>query len=182
MFAILNIFIGYKSIQATSNTSKYFRIHIVANSDSISDQLLKYTIASKINNYISKIVPENASKEQVRSNIQENIQEILNICQEEINKNNLDYDVCAYIGKMFYDEKQKDDIHFSSGIYDSLKIVIGEGKGQNWWALVYPNALDGVAIDKKTDDTYHTCTYDIVSSENIEIKFGIFELISSLFN
>ena len=28
-----------------------------------------------------------------------------------------------------------------SGIYDSLKIIIGNGQGQNWWSLIYPTTF-----------------------------------------
>lgn len=87
---------------------------------------------------------------------------------------------------MYYEEKTKNDVKMSEGIYDSLKIVIGEGKGENWWSLIYPNTYDSVVIYKeqentKKDDTHHLTTSDIISSKNISIKFGIIEFFKSLF-
>lgn len=87
---------------------------------------------------------------------------------------------------MYYDEKTKDGVQMAEGIYDSLKIVIGEGKGENWWSLIYPNTYDSVVIydeqgNNKNDDTHHLTTSDIISSKNISIKFGIVEFFKNLF-
>lgn len=88
-------------------------------------------------------------------------------------------------GNMYYDEKTKDGVLMKQGIYDSLKIVIGEGKGENWWSLIYPNAYDSVVIyneqENIKDDTHHLTTSDIISSNNISIKFGIIEFLKSIF-
>lgn len=187
-FIILNVYIAYNTYVEHENQKKYFRIHVVANSDSIEDQLLKYKIADKVDKYISSIIPDTAcvSKDTSKAVIKSNIQEILDICYSETNKSNLSYPVYANIGNMYYEEKVKDSIHMDSGTYDSLKIVIGSGKGQNWWSLIYPNAYDAIVtdeneLDKKTDDTTHLSTSDLISSENISYKFGIIEFFKKLF-
>ena len=98
--------------------------------------------------------------------------------------NGYSYNINANVGKIYYNEKQKDNIYMNKGTYDSLEIVIGKGGGQNWWSLIYPYAFDGFAYNEsetKTDDTNHISTHDIVSSDNINIKFGFIELISKIF-
>lgn len=89
-------------------------------------------------------------------------------------------------GNIYYDEKTKDGTQMKQGIYDSLKIIIGDGKGQNWWSLIYPNAYDSVIIyDEQNntikDDTHHLNTSDVISSENISLKFGIIEFFKNVF-
>jgi hypothetical protein len=71
----------------------------------------------------------------------------------------------AYIGKISYDEKEKDNIYMSSGIYDSIKIVIGNGNGANWWSLIYPTSL-----------ALHESNYE----QNVEYKSYIFEWFKEL--
>ena len=70
------------------------------------------------------------------------------------------------------------------GIYDSLQIVIGNGKGKNWWSLLYPYAYNSYVerTTEKKDDTNSITTNELISSKNITYKFGIFEFISNLFN
>ena len=164
---ILNLGLIYAN-SINEQNSNIFRIHIVANSDSIDDQILKYNIAKKVDDYINKITTNCNNKSESKQAIKKNIQNILNICSETIKENNLNYSVKAYIGKLSYEEKQKDNIHMNAGIYDSLKIIIGDGNGQNWWSLIYPSSL---AIDGEQD---------IFTSET-KYTFGIIELFKKLF-
>lgn len=136
-FILLNLSLIYAT-NLNENNNKYFRLHIVANSDSIDDQLLKYNIAKKIDEYISSITQNCKNKNESKQIITENMQEILNICNELIKLNNKNYNVKAYLGKIEYGEKYMNNINMPAGTYDSLKIVIGDGNGQNWWTLISP--------------------------------------------
>ena len=163
---ILNLGLIYAN-NINKQNSNFLRIHVVANSDSIDDQLLKYNIAKKVDRYINKITVNCNNKSESKQVIAKNIQNILNICNETIKENDLNYPVKAYIGKLSYEEKQKDSIHMNAGIYDSLKIIIGDGHGQNWWSLIYPSNLN---ISEE---------YDMFSQET-KYSFRIIELFQKL--
>lgn len=182
-FVILNMYILYSTYTSNIREKKYFRIHVVANSDSICDQLLKYNIANKLDKYMTTLFEnKNVNKETSKKIIEENVESILDICETEIASSSLAYPVYANIGNIYYDEKVKDDVHMERGVYDSLEIVIGEGKGQNWWSLIYPNAYDSIAIYEENDDITHLSTSDVISSENISYKFGIIQFFKKLFS
>ena len=168
-FILLNINIIFATNKNYNTSTNYFRIHIVANSDSIDDQLLKYTIAKKVDIFVNQITINSNSKEESKRIIQENIQNILNICNNILKDNNSNYNITAYLGKIKYDEKLSDNINMQAGIYDSLKIVIGNGNGQNWWSLIYPTTITDL---------------DIQESFNKDTNFslGIIDFIKKLFN
>ena len=157
LFAIilLNLTIIHATNQNNYNINSFFRIHVVANSDSIDDQLLKLKVAKQVDEYIRVIVPENISKDEAKKVISNNIYNILEICENTINENNKDYSVKAYIGNIKYDYKTYNDHKFNPGIYDSLKIVLGQGKGNNWWSLIYPGSID---LDEYLDSN-ETCSF-----------------------
>lgn len=163
----LNISLVY-AINSNKNNENYFRIHVVANSDSIDDQLLKYTLSKKVNEYITEITKESTTKHESKQIIEQNMQNILSLCDKTIKENNSNYTVKAYLGKLMYDEKKMDNIHMNAGIYDSLKIVIGNGNGQNWWSLIYPTSFSGV-------------TEDDIFAQDTKYTFGIIELIRNMF-
>jgi len=171
LFLISIIFLNMSLIYANNineSNSMYFRMHVVANSNGIDDQLLKYTIAKEVNTYIKEITKSCKTKSESKQIVKENIQNILNICNAIIKENNVNYTVKAYMGKIMYSDKQSDDIYMKSGIYDSLKIILGKGKGQNWWSLIYPTTLDG-SVD------------NILLAEDTKFSLGIIELIKSIF-
>jgi len=172
MFLISLILLNFSIIYATNineyNLNNYFRVHIVANSDSIDDQLLKYTVAKEVNAYIGELTKNVTSKEESKKLIEENIQKILELCSNIIQKENYNYSVTAHIGKIKYSEKNKENIQMNEGVYDSLKIVIGNGSGENWWSLIYPTSLQTTTLEQAFD-------------ENTTYSFGIIEIIQNLF-
>ena len=173
VFLISLIFLNISLIYATNinknNSNNYFRIHIVANSDNIDDQILKYTIAKQVNEYVNTITANSTSKEESKKIIENNVQNILMICNNIIQEKNYSYDVKAYIGKMEYSTKYKDNIQMDPGIYDSLKIVIGNGNGENWWSLIYPTTFQDVTIEDAFD-------------ENTTYSLGLVKFFKELFS
>lgn len=164
---LLNLYLVY-AINTNTENNEYFRIHVVANSDSIDDQLLKYTVAKHVNEYISNVTSNCETKNECKQAIKDNMQNILNLSNDIVSQNNCKYNIKAYIGKQLYDEKQMNNLHMNAGIYDSLKIVIGNGNGQNWWSLIYPTTF----MDNTTEDFF---------DEDTKYSFGIIELIQNLF-
>ena len=149
---LLNLSIIFATNANNNNISNFFRIHVVANSDSIDDQLLKYKIAKQIDEYISCLTVSCESKQETKEKIESNIQKILSLCNSIIEEQGYNYNIKAYLGKIEYSEKQKDNIYMSSGIYDSLKIIIGNGNGNNWWSLIYPTTNSEFDINELKND------------------------------
>lgn len=179
IFLIAIILLNISLVFATNTNNHnniFFRIHVVANSDTIDDQLLKYTIAKKVNAYITNITENSNSKDESKEIVKENMQNILNICNDIITENNLDYSAKAYLGKLMYDEKQMNNIHMNAGIYDSLKIVIGNGQGQNWWSLIYPTTFSEFNESSSSDESFEE-----LFSEDTKYSFGIISLLQKLF-
>ncbi len=169
MFLLSIFLLNISLIYATSNNNNnVVRIHIVANSDSIDDQLLKYTVARDIEKQVQELTKNSKSKAESLYILEQNIQEILNMCNNIIIQNNYTYHIKARLGKIKYDEKRKDNICMEAGTYDSLKIIIGDGNGQNWWSLIYPT-------------TFQEIENEDVFSDETTFSFGIIDCIKKMF-
>ena len=146
----------------------FIRFHVIANSDSEEDQRLKLKvrdeILAKINSGLVQeaMVQELADfqtsgvaamqgtdeegnqtrvsldLEQSRKYIRENITEIEKAAEKVIRENGYDYTVKAELGVKWIPEKAYGDIVFPAGNYEALHITIGEGKGENWWCVLFP--------------------------------------------
>lgn len=165
LFVLLNLLIFSDTLKQKENIQNYFRIHVVANSNSSEDQKLKLQVASNIQKEVQTLleISKPTTKEETKEIITENIQELLNIAKDTITNEKQTYNVSANIGNISYDKKQKENIQMAKGTYDSVRIVIGEGKGENFWSLLYPNSLVG---------TYEIDIYDenIVKTKDITIN------------
>ncbi|MBR6689007.1 MAG: stage II sporulation protein R [Clostridia bacterium] len=169
-FFILNITLMLNIFNAKNNIDSYIRLHIVANSDSISDQILKLQVTKNINEYIAKTTKSISDKKDYLFVIQNNIYNILSIAQDTITSNNSNYKVSALIGNIKHEDKKYNNKLMEAGTYLSLKVIIGDGNGENWWTLLYPSLPNELSIE------------DSLSNENIHFKSKIFELFKGLFD
>lgn len=177
-FIILNTMIAF-SIYKTKFVSKdIVRLHVVANSNSIEDQIIKLKVESKISDYISSL--DSSNKTKLLNNIKESKDNLLSIADSTINESNKTYTASLKVGKIYYEEKQNMNLDMYNGTYDSASIILGEGNGKNIWSIIFPNEK---TIDKiKELDTILPGISNIYSSresinnndKKTEIKSKIF--------
>ena len=58
-----------------------------------------------------------------------------------------DYPVTAQLDDMYFTTRQYDSVTLPAGIYRAVRVTIGEGKGQNWWCVMYPPLCVGSGTD-----------------------------------
>ncbi|MDD6620974.1 MAG: stage II sporulation protein R [Eubacteriales bacterium] len=151
MSLILIVGITQPLIKTSENISdKVFRLHILANSDSTYDQNLKLGLK----NYIL----ENTSDLFIGQNLEENIdiakeslEELYRLSKEYLESQGSNYDVKTEVVKEFFETRVYDDFTLPAGIYSSLKITIGEGKGHNWWCIIFPSVCLSACSESMSD-------------------------------
>jgi len=193
-FILLNTIILKNVVIRKSNINNYFRLHVVANSNNLKDQAIKMEVAKDINKKINEIIKDiNCnSKSEIKKVIQNNTKDILIAANTSLKKQGDNKTVLIKIGDIYYDEKTKDNISMKEGVYDSIQVVIGEGKGKNFWSLIYPYSyagmyeLDTNDINNRsyitTDNESNTIlsTNDIISDDNVQYKSGILEFAKKM--
>ena len=116
----------------------YLRLHIVANSNSSADQLIKY----KIKDEVLPIVVGELSNNQDKLSCEELSEKlkttILNCCQKILKENNVYYPVSIDFEKEFYSEQIYSNTTLKEGFYNSLKIKLGKAEGDGEYDIVYP--------------------------------------------
>lgn len=127
----------YNKSKVNENT---FRLHVVANSNDLSDQIIKLKVVDKIENYIKALLNKtDISKDDVYNVIYNNLDGILSISNKELEENKIDYTTNIKIGKINYEEKEDIYMTMEKGSYDSLQVLLGKAEGKNYWNLVFPN-------------------------------------------
>ncbi len=114
------------------------RFHVIANSDSDEDQELKFKVRNRVLGKVQNALEGSQGAAQTRAYIEKNLEEIEACARQCVRAEGYDYDVKARIGVTAIPAKQYDDVYFPAGSYEALTITIGEGKGQNWWCVVFP--------------------------------------------
>ena len=122
-----------------SIASKILRFHVLANSDSTSDQAVKEKVRDAVGVYLQPLLDGAKDLEDTKHIVEENMEQIITVAENTLNENGFDYEVSARITNTIFPEKTYGKYTFPKGEYEALQIVIGEGEGQNWWCVLYPN-------------------------------------------
>ena len=141
LFMILTLTLSFfQPIIATSEdiSNKVLRLHILANSDSTEDQNLKlglknYFLENTSNLFSGKTLEENIEI------AKKNTLALEELCNKFITESRYDYETKVIVDKEYFDTRVYDDFTLPAGVYNSIKIVIGEGSGHNWWCIVFPS-------------------------------------------
>ncbi|MHA6250667.1 stage II sporulation protein R [Oceanobacillus sp. CAU 1775] len=173
-------FINYNQFgQAVSNEDyqvipdEAIRLRILANSESPNDQAMKEKVRDAVNAEITEWVANITDIEEARKLIQENLAEIENIIKDVVGNSNF---TLAYDSNITFPMKLYGDYLYPAGEYEAILVTIGEGKGTNWWCVLFPPLcfLDfsfGTTVESDTAE--ETATTD--ESEEVEVKFFLFE-------
>lgn len=172
--------------QCSEISEDVFRLHILANSDSEEDQSLKLKVRDEVLEYTEDLFNSASSKEEAEKIISDNLQSISNVAYCTLLENGYDYTVTAEITNMYFATRYYEGFTLPSGMYDALRITIGEGGGHNWWCVMYPSICISSAQEKddKAKEVLDDGEYDIVRNEQYQYKFKIvemFEKFCSLF-
>ena len=115
------------------------RLHVVANSDSAEDQAVKLQVRNVIVDYLQPIVAEFSNKEEAEKYIREHLSQLQVVAEKELRSLSNGDTVCVSLDKETFDTRVYETFSLPAGIYDTLRIEIGEGQGKNWWCVVFPS-------------------------------------------
>ena len=111
-------------------------------------------------------------------------------CDHEIKEAGYDYSVNLSIGKFDFPTKEYGDISLPSGIYDALRIEIGEANGHNWWCVMFPTLCFVDVSSGKLDDNSKGILESNLSDEEfslvsedtfaVNLKFKIVEFFEDI--
>ena len=160
-----------------------FRFHILANSDSEEDQALKLKVRDKVLERTKILFDTANSKSDAEKFVKANLETIEKIAQNEVYKNGYNYPVKAEIVNMHFDTRYYESYTLPSGMYDALRITIGNAKGHNWWCVMYPSICISTVDEGKdrAKDALSDDEYSVVTDDKVEYKFFIVELFQKIF-
>ena len=126
---------------------KVVRLHVLANSDSEEDQALKLRVRDRVLERATELLEQSADRQEAEALLRGNLLELENLAAEEIAAAGYDYPVTAELTDTTFPTREYDGFTLPAGEYLALRIVIGEGAGQNWWCVVVPPLCTTASAD-----------------------------------
>lgn len=166
------------------------RFHVLANSDTTEDQLLKENVRDAVLAYMAPKLKNSKSIDESRTILKAHLKEITQVAYTVIENWGKKYSVYTELTYDDFPTKVYGDIAFPKGTYEACRIVIGEGKGKNWWCVMYPplcyvDATTGVLPEESKEVLEETLTkeeYEIIkfkADKPYTIKFKLLEWLDN---
>ena len=114
------------------------RIRVIANSNSTEDLSAKEEIKEDLNKFVEKILIGADSIEQARNKIENNLDLITNFVDKKIKDMNYNMNYNISYGYNYFPKKEFKGVLYNEGLYESLVLTLGAGKGNNYWCVLYP--------------------------------------------
>lgn len=173
------------SQQCESIREKMLRMHVIANSDSEEDQQLKLKVRDAVLSAGKEVFDGSVTAIEAKEKITPYIDYLENIALETIKNEGFDYNVKITVEKEYFNTRTyENSVTLPAGYYTAVKVIIGEGKGQNWWCVMFPPMCLPTAVaeceisDVLTDDE----TEIVTETEKYKFKFKIVEFFEEIFN
>lgn len=161
------------------------RLHILAESDDTADQAAKLAVRDALLSHYGEVFALNESKEDAVAYVRENLTSIKETAATALAEFGYEGKVTAELTEEWFDTRTYDDITLPGGTYTALKITIGEGRGQNFWCMLYPAlcvkpALGEVSVE--STEAFDKDTYLFLSRGGYGVRFRVLELLSAAFH
>lgn len=164
------------------------RLHVRANSDSPEDQDLKLQVRDGILDNMQTYLDGSESKNEARVVLLNHMSDITDIAEDIIAQNGENYAVVAYITNDRFPTRSYGNVSLPAGKYETLRVEIGEAKGENWWCILFPplcfvDVTQGEIESEAQQELANVLTaeeYDLVTKSDkdvtVKAKFKIVEL------
>lgn len=163
------------------------RLHVVANSDSEEDQSLKLRVRDAVVESLQQGMADVTDTEQAKAYLQENLPKIESLANQVLEDAGCTDTVQVSLMLEEFGTRVYDTFTLPAGIYESLRIVIGDGAGKNWWCVVFPS-LCIPATSEGFEDTAagagfpDALTGALEGEEGYEVRFFLLDALGSLEN
>lgn len=142
--------------QVISIPKEAIRFRVIANSNNVTDQILKEEITNNIYKEFSSLNFKEKNIASIRNDIKSKIPLIEKIVENTIESKGLKKEYNINYGMNYFPEKQYKGILYEEGEYESLVITIGDGLGDNFWCVLFPPLCLLEAEEKDTSEVEYT--------------------------
>ncbi len=173
------------SKQCDSIREKMLRMHVIANSNSVADQELKLKVRDAVLLEGEQIFNGSVTSAEAKKKITPHIERLTQCAEKIITENGFNYPVKITVEKEYFKARVYDNsVTLPAGYYTAVKVIIGDGEGENWWCVMFPPmCLPAAEGECEIEDFLTDGETDIVTQPSkYKFKFKIIEIFENLLN
>lgn len=186
LLCLLGIAASFIADKATLQNG-ILRLHVVANSDEEHDQTQKLMVRDSVIAYLEPKLEGVVDKEQAMALIKKELSALKRVAEETLLAVGTELPVRVFLQKEEFDTREYETFSLPAGVYDALRIEIGNAEGKNWWCVVFPSlclpaAGDRFAETAATVGVDRELSSTLTGTDGYEIHFFFLDCLGKLEN
>ena len=158
------------------------RLHVLAHSDSEADQALKLRVRDAVNDAAAEVLAEAATHGEALVLLEAALPSLTAAAQQVVCDEGYTYPVRTELTAMYFTTRTYESGTFPAGVYDALRVTIGDGAGRNWWCVVYPPLCVSAAVRRPEPDTVLTKRQvQVTKTPKYAVRFKLVEWFTRWF-
>lgn len=162
----------------TEIADQMIRLHVLAASDSEEEQAVKLEVRDAVLEELRPKLADCSGKTDAAETLESALPEVKAAALTAAGNR----DVTVSLSEEYYPTREYDGFSLPAGRYTSLRVVLDEGKGHNWWCVVYPPlCITAAEASEQAMETLNADTAQIITeSDGYIVKFKLLELWGEL--
>ena len=171
LLVVIVVICIYAQVSFDNIKDEVVRLHVLANNNTQEDQALKLKVRDCILAQANILLENVDTKADSLAILQQSTDSLKAAALDCVRSEGYDYDITIAIGDYDFPTKTYGSLTLPKGSYDAVRVIIGEGKGDNWWCVLFPPFClgDAAQSDKATEE-----------KQDITVKFKIIEMYNTI--
>ena len=163
------------------------RLHVVGASNEEANQALKLQVRDAVIESLQKELNHVTDVSQAKAYLQNNLSDIRMVATQVLESAGCAETIRVSLGREAFPMRLYDTFALPSGVYETLRITIGEGQGRNWWCVAFPALCVGAAVEDFEQTALcagmsESLTATLAGETDYEVRFLILDAIGKLEN
>lgn len=156
------------------------RLHVLANSDSPADQALKLAVRDRVLEEAGARLEGVTDRAEAERVLAASLEPLARAGAAAVAEAGYRYPVTVRLEDTWFPTREYDGFALPAGEYRALRVLIGEGKGRNWWCVVFPPLCLGAVTEPAEEamEALRSGERALIVGENegYVLKFKLLEL------
>lgn len=163
------------------------RLHVVADSNETDAQALKLQVRDAIVDSLQQAMADVADVEEAKAYLRAHLPQLQALANQVLSLAGSDLNAVVTLAEEAFPTREYDTFTLPAGVYESLRITIGEGAGKNWWCVVFPEfcipaTSEGVETVAAGSGFKEDLTAALTGEEGYEIRFFFLDCLGKIEN
>lgn len=141
----------WASASESALAEQVLRLHVVANSDSDRDQARKLLVRDAVLAQAARILDGASDRRSAEQALTPHLDELVRSAAEVLAAEGCGDTVTVELTDQWFPTKKYDSFSLPAGQYRALRVTIGEGRGRNWWCVVFPPLCLGSVTEESVE-------------------------------